>query len=82
MKVEVEFMGYLKSAAKAERLEYELAPSAPTVRHVIEEVAWGIEMPLDRFDWIAVLVDDELVGPSHPLREGDVVSLLPPVSGG
>jgi len=77
MRVRVLFFGILKDAFGRESEEVELAESA-TVADLLRgfrgrEVFW---------DSIAVAVNQEYAKAGDVLKEGDVVALLPPVSGG
>src|ERR1700761_1510654 len=57
-------------------------PAGATVRDLIE--VCEILIPTAPIPWsaIAVAVNREYAGQSHPLADGDEVALLPPVSGG
>lgn len=82
MKIEIQLFGILKSLAKTDRLGCELRGPDATVRDVIQTVASNLDLPRERFDWVAVAIGDEIVERTHRVQEGDVVMLLPPVSGG
>ena len=77
MRVRVLYFGILKDSFGRESEEVELAESA-TVADLLRgfrgrEVFW---------DSIAVAVNQEYAKAGDVLKEGDVVALLPPVSGG
>lgn len=83
MRIRVELYGHLKTIAKTSTFEFALVEPANTVRDLLEALVAEVNLPAERFEeWVAVAVGDEIVGVSHRVRDGDVVSLLPPVSGG
>ena len=79
MKVTVQLFGPL--AEQAGRAALEVAVSEPTVRAVVAAAA--ASLPGVRLDAsVRFAVNADYAGPASPVREGDVVSLLPPVGGG
>lgn len=82
MRVRVEFYGRLKRAAGAETREVELAGGAPTVGDLLERLRGRELAGADGLDSVVAAVGDEVAAPGRRLRDGDVVGLLPPVSGG
>ena len=79
MKVTVRLFGPLAEQAGRPRLE--VSVSEPTVRSVIAAVAVAApQLAVDRSVRFAVGTD--YAEPDAPVREGDVVSLIPPVGGG
>lgn len=60
----------------------------PEVGDVAALLAWlrtrgpGFEEALKDLAVVRVAVNQEYVGPRHPLRPGDEVALFPPVTGG
>jgi len=81
MKVQVRFFARYREAAGRDRVELDL-PDGGTA-----EVAWDavssrfpVLAPYRPFTLFAV--SNDYVGPDHRLREGDELSLFPPVSGG
>lgn len=81
MRVRVRLYGRLKESAGSPARVVELDGDAPTVGDLLarlrEEVDLGGEL-----DSLALTVGDEVVDAGRPLRDGDEVGLLPPVSGG
>lgn len=82
MRVKVIYYGFLKVLAGAEEAQVDLSVASASVRDVVARVAEMLGVAPHQLDCAAAAVDDELVERSRPLREGDVVMLLPPVSGG
>lgn len=82
MRVKVLYYGFLKSLTGASEADLELGAPDASVRALVATVAARIGLPPERLDSAVAAVDGELVARSHALHEGDVVSLLPPVSGG
>jgi molybdopterin converting factor small subunit len=81
MKIQVQFFSYFKDAAGCDRFS-EIFPEGTTVKDVLD-VAYN------RFPKLAaarrstlVAVGLEYVKPSQTLKDGDEVSLFPPVQGG
>lgn len=83
MRIKVELYGHLKAFAKTDAFEFALVEPANTIKDLLEALVAETHLPRERFEeWVAVAVGDEIVGFTHRVRDGDVVSLLPPVSGG
>jgi molybdopterin synthase sulfur carrier subunit len=79
MKVTVQLFGPLAEQAGRPRLEVTVAE--PTVRSVLTAVSVAVpQLALDRS--VRFAVGTEYADPDAPVREGDVVSLIPPVGGG
>ena len=79
MKVKVQLFGPLAEQAGQPRLEVTVAGT--TVQDVVAAVA--IAAPSLRIDpSVRFAVNTDYVEPGSVLREGDVVSLIPPVGGG
>ena len=75
MKVVVQLFGPLAEAAGTARLEVEVAE--PTVAGVVAALP---DLRVDRS--VRFAVNTDYAEPSATVREGDVVSLIPPVGGG
>ena len=75
MRVAVQLFGPLAEAAGTARLEVETAE--PTVAGVVAALP---HLRVDRS--VRFAVNTDYAEPSAPVREGDVVSLIPPVGGG
>jgi molybdopterin converting factor small subunit len=79
MKVAVQLFGPLAEQAGRSRLE--LSVPGTTVRDVVDAVAAALPaLRVDRSVRFAVGTD--YAEPTTPVREGDLVSLIPPVGGG
>jgi len=74
MKVAVQLFGPLAEQAGRSRLE--VTVTGATVRDVVAAVGLKLE-PSVRF-----ALNTDYVGPDTAIKEGDVVSLIPPVGGG
>jgi len=81
MKVQVRLFARYREAAGRDRVELEL-PDGGTAEAAWDAVShrFPVLRPYRPFTLFAVRND--YVSPDHPLREGDEVSLFPPVSGG
>jgi molybdopterin converting factor small subunit len=77
MKLKVELQAYLDQYAPGvdPTFDYEMVDGA-TVRDVVEKL--GIPAELAG----VIVVSDAATGPDHVLRDGDRVTLLPPLAGG
>ena len=78
MRVHVTFYGGLKQDVGAKRQTVSLPGDAQTVGALVEVLAArypALAAPGDG----RLRVGDTLVGPDHPLRDGDEAALLPPV---
>lgn len=79
MKVVVQLFGPLAEQAGKARLE--VTVSGSTVGDILEAVrAAAPVLAIDRS--VRCAVNTDYADPSAPVREGDVVSLIPPVGGG
>jgi molybdopterin synthase catalytic subunit/molybdopterin converting factor small subunit len=81
MTVTVQFFSFLRQLGAADELRVEL-PEPATVGDLLAELYRGRPKlaALDKTMLVAVGV--EFAGRSDPLRDGDVVSLMPPLQGG
>ena len=81
MQIHLLFFGSVKDLAgsSAERLEL---PPAATVSSVLETCAARYPKLQQFLPALAVAVNEEYVSRSAKLKDGDVVALIPPVSGG
>jgi molybdopterin synthase catalytic subunit len=82
MVVSVRLFAVLREAARREELDVELADGA-TAGDLVDAVArdTGLGAVVQR-GRVVVAVNREYVPAGHPLRDGDEVALIPPVSGG
>ena len=79
MNVAVQLFGPL--AEQAGRSRIDLTVSGATVRDVVDALAAASpSLRIDRS--VRFAVNTDYADPAAPVREGDVVSLLPPVGGG
>ena len=79
--VEVEYYAEVRELAgqKRERIELPLGSSTDN----LVSAAVGVHPSLDRMSKnLRVIVNGNMVNVSSPLREGDVVALVPPLCGG
>ena len=76
MKVAVQLFGPLAEQAGTAR--FEVTVSGATVQDILAAVAARVKV--DRS--VRFAVNAEYAEPSTPVKEGDVVSLIPPVGGG
>ncbi len=81
MKVEVQFFSYFKDAAGCERLTENLAEGA-TVRMLMERIHQRFPKLAQAARSTLVAVGLEYAPQDQRLKEGDQVSLFPPVQGG
>ena len=81
MKVEVQFFSYFKDAAGRAAATEEL-PEHATVRQLMQRIHERFPKlaPAARSTLVAISL--EYASPDQPLKEGDQVSLFPPVQGG
>lgn len=80
MKVQVEFWGVMRRLSGAARRDLELDDNANVqalMKALGEQSDLAIELPRCAF-----AIGADLVPASHPLRDGDCIAVLPPVSGG
>lgn len=82
MRVRVLLNGHLKALARQSELELDVQGSSPVVQDVVDAVAAALEVPVARLTSTVAAVGDAVVSMRHEVRSGDVVVLLPPVSGG
>ncbi len=80
--VTIKLFAMIRESVGANEILLTLSGNPPTVLMVREHLLseYPLLMPLLSFSQIAV--NEELVEDSTPLKEGDEVAILPPVSGG
>ncbi len=81
MNIEVECYGASARWCGAERLKLELRDGAK-VADAFDLLAESYADFAERRDRVAAAVDDAIAAPTQQLAEGDVLALIPPVSGG
>lgn len=82
MQVQVTFYGVLKQATGVKAQTLDLPGSARAVGDVIALLLERHPALGPLLGSVAYVVGEDLVDSSHPLRDGDDLGLLPPVSGG
>ena len=77
MRVKVEFQAYLEqySPNGQTAFDYDL-PQGADVNQLIRSLGVPEELAS------VIIVNDTSAGPEHPLREGDRVTVIPPLAGG
>jgi len=78
MRVRVRLFGHLAEAAKRGEITVEVAGA--TAAEVVESVARA--HPALKLAGVKIAVNDEYATAKREVKNGDVVSLLPPVGGG
>ena len=81
MRVHILVFGVLKDLIPESSATVEL-PEGASVREVLDHYRKAFRQNEQIWASVAVAVNREYVAASHPLRDGDEVALLPPVSGG
>ncbi len=81
MKVNVHLFAGLHDLLGRRNVSLELAEGA-TVAELREQLAREYPVVTPFMSTLVAAVDEEYVTPEHPLRDGDEVALIPPVSGG
>lgn len=81
MKIRVRLYGELRGIAGADRLELDL-PAEATVEDALLALTARIPALRDALKDVAFAVEDRMVDRTEPLKEGQELALLPPVSGG
>lgn len=80
---EIRILYFANIAEKVGRREQTLeVPQPITARQLQELLAAAHESVGEMFFHCRVAVNEEFVGPEHPIEGGDTVALIPPVSGG
>lgn len=82
MQIYVTFYGVLKQDVGTKQQTLDLPGDAPTVGALADLLAAQYPGVAQRLPTVAFAVQDALVAPDHVLNDGDLVALLPPVSGG
>lgn len=82
MHVTVLLYGGLKAYAGTDRIEVDVAEGPCRVSDVVAAVAATRPSLAPALGGVAYVVSEEVVRSSHEVRPGDVLELLPPVSGG
>ncbi len=80
MRVTVEFYGVLREIMG--RAELSMATESATISAMLTELASLNPELAKHLPRAACVIQDVVVHKSHPLHEGCIVGLIPPVSGG
>lgn len=75
MNVTVILFGWLEPALGKRRVELELAEGA-TVKDAV------LNLGVDEVEYASTILDSERVSEDHPIKEGDVLYVFPPIAGG
>ena len=81
MKAKVKFFAALREMIATRELNLELA-DGQTVSDLFRELCIRFPRLAEYGSLLLYSVNAEYVPPEHPLRDGDEVALIPPVSGG
>ena len=81
MKVEVQFFSRLRDLVGASQMEREL-PDGQTINDLLESLYGSFPRLREWDEHILTAVGLEYAGRGEALREGDSVSVMPPVQGG
>lgn len=82
MRVRVEFYGRLREAAGVRDREVRVDGAAPTLADLADRLREEHPGLADHLEGAAFAVGERLVDRERALEAGDVVGILPPVSGG
>lgn len=82
MEIRVQLFAGLRQRAGTSELIVDLDGERPTVADAVSAVERELPALSGILDSVARAVDEEIVTDDHRLREGSVLALLPPVSGG
>ena len=80
MKVSVRFFALYRDRAGVSQTEVEL-PEGSTPEELLRRLR-SVYSSLPLSDSVLIAVNSEYTSPGAPLREGDEVAFIPPVSGG
>ncbi len=81
MRTRVLLFASLREAAGAREIIIEM-PNPATAAEVRGRLAADHPRLAPLLQTAALAINEEYVAPDHPLRDGDVVAFIPPVSGG
>ncbi len=81
MKARVKLFAALREMAGESEIELDL-PETATVAHVVSELDRRYAGMMKGGVPIMVAVNAEYVPDDHPIRDGDEIAFIPPVSGG
>jgi len=81
MKVKVLFFAHCREIAGSEKMEVELKEGARG-RDLLHSLGEKFPKFEELFSFVALAVNEEYVNSDILLKDGDTVSLIPPVSGG
>lgn len=81
MKARIKLFAALREMAGESEVELDL-PETATVAHVVRELDRRYAGMMKSGVPIMIAVNAEYVSEDHPIREGDEIAFIPPVSGG
>jgi MoaE-MoaD fusion protein len=81
MRVKLKLFALLRDRAGAADVDLEL-PANATAADALSHVAKRFPAIANLIPQAAIAVNLDYARPTHPLREGDELALIPPVSGG
>jgi len=82
VEIRVEFYGVLQEVVGTAAAAWPLATDDCTVSQLLDELRERFPGLAAHMPRLAFAVGDQIVPRGHPLRSGDTLALLPPVSGG
>jgi molybdopterin converting factor subunit 1 len=82
MRVKVVYYGGLQRDVGAKEQELQFSQNSLAVSELREQLAERYPELRTKLQSVVFAVSDEIVDEDHPVRDGDEVALLPPVSGG
>lgn len=83
--MKLRYFAWLRARIGCAEEEVALPPEVGDVGRLLDWLAargGGYEAALANRKVVRVAVNEQYVGPDHPLAEGDEVALFPPVTGG
>jgi molybdopterin converting factor small subunit len=81
-KTRIILYGVLKSDLGTNEIQLDALPGDATLQALIDYLEISVPPLSPRLPSVVYAVNNEIVEPDHQLSEGDLVALLPPVSGG
>ena len=82
MTISLLFFGRLAELAAVDRLEDFEVPAESSLRELRELIGQRLPALNPHLESTAIAVNEEYRGSDHQLQPGDLVALIPPVSGG
>lgn len=82
MRVRVVFYGGLQRDVGAKEQELRIEQETLTIAQLMDQLIGRYPQLRSKLSIVVCAVGAEIVTENHPVRDGDEVALLPPVSGG